>query len=219
VVAGRVEVHVDLLDDHALLALELLLVEARVQEHVGEDVDGDRRGARGALDVVGGQLLAGEGVELAADAVDLARDVARGGAPLGALEEHVLGEVRDARGGGSLEAGAGGDADDDGHARRVAHGGGEHPHAVVEGAEFEHGAHGTVDPPNGPSAGVRRRASRVSPGRAGRTGCPFKRPGLEAQQPAAGADGLYQSTPEAGCGASEASGGVPTHGTGRWFRG
>ena len=49
-----------------------------------------------ALDVVGGQLLAGEGVELAADAVDLGRDVARRGPALGALEEHVLGEVCDA---------------------------------------------------------------------------------------------------------------------------
>ena len=49
----------------------------------------------GAPDVVAGVLLAGEGVELAADRVDLAGDVARGRAPLGALEEHVLGEVRD----------------------------------------------------------------------------------------------------------------------------
>ena len=175
VVAGRVEVHVDLLDDHALLALELLLVEARVQEHVGEDVDRDRRRPRGALDVVGGQLLAREGVELAADAVDLAGDVARGGAPLGALEEHVLGEVRDARRLGPLEAGAGGDADDDGHARRVAHGRGEHPHAVVEGAEFEHGRHGTA-------------ASTERAERGGRV------------------------APVPGCGASEASGGVPMHG-------
>ena len=40
-VARRVEVHVHLLDDHALLALDLLRVEARVAEHVDEDVERD----------------------------------------------------------------------------------------------------------------------------------------------------------------------------------
>ena len=75
-VARRVEVHVHLLDDDALLALDLLGVEARVADHVDEHVERDVAGAGGALDVVARVLLAGEGVELAADPVDLGRDVA-----------------------------------------------------------------------------------------------------------------------------------------------
>ena len=39
VVAWRVVVHVHLLDDHALLALDLLRLELRVAEHVDEDVE------------------------------------------------------------------------------------------------------------------------------------------------------------------------------------
>ena len=95
-VARRVEVHVHLLDDDALLALDLLGVEPRVADHVDEHVERDVAGAGGALDVVARVLLAGEGVELAADPVDLGRDVTRGRPPLGALEEHVLREVGDA---------------------------------------------------------------------------------------------------------------------------
>ena len=95
-VPRRVEVHVHLLDDDALLAVDLLGVEPRVADHVDEHVERDVAGGRGALDVVARVLLAGERVELAADAVDLGRDVARGRAALGALEEHVLGEMGDA---------------------------------------------------------------------------------------------------------------------------
>ena len=47
------------------------------------------------LDVVARVLLRGEGIELAADRVDFLRDVF-GAARVGALEEHVLDEVRDA---------------------------------------------------------------------------------------------------------------------------
>ena len=67
----RVDVHVHLFDDHALLALDLLGVEERVQEHVAEHVDRDRDVLLRALDVVAGVLLAGERVELGADAIDL----------------------------------------------------------------------------------------------------------------------------------------------------
>ena len=48
-----------------------------------------------AADEVARVLLAGEGVELAADPVDSRGQVARARPALGALEEHVLGEVRD----------------------------------------------------------------------------------------------------------------------------
>src|SRR5215211_1978026 len=49
----------------------------------------------GALDVVARVLLARERVELRADAVELEPDLLGCRPPLGALEEHVLGEVRD----------------------------------------------------------------------------------------------------------------------------
>ncbi len=106
VVARRVVVHVHLLDDHALLALDLLGVELRVAEHVDEDVERSVPVLGGALDVVARVLLAGEGVELAPDGVDLARDVARRRTVRRPLEEHVLGEVRDAVGVLRLVAGA-----------------------------------------------------------------------------------------------------------------
>ena len=92
----RVEVHVHLLEDHALLLRDLVLVEARVEEHVGEHVERDIPGLRAAAHVVAGELLAGERVELTPDRVDLGRDRARGRPPLRPLEEHVLGEVGDA---------------------------------------------------------------------------------------------------------------------------
>ena len=92
----RVEVHVHLLDDHALLALDLVRIEAGVEEHVREHVERLRRLLAGALDVVARVLLAREGVEVGAHRVDLEADVARRRTPLGALEEEVLGEVRDA---------------------------------------------------------------------------------------------------------------------------
>src|SRR5512132_314549 len=92
VVPRRVEVHVHLLDDDALLALDLLRIELRVLQHVDQDVEGVLSVLGGALDVVARVLLAREGVELGADAVELEPDLLRGRAPLGALEEHVLGE-------------------------------------------------------------------------------------------------------------------------------
>ena len=92
----RVQVDVHLLEDHALFLLDLGRVETRVTEHVDEHVQRDVSCLRRALDVVAGDLLAGEGVELATDRVDLRRDRARRRAALGPLEEHVLGEVRDA---------------------------------------------------------------------------------------------------------------------------
>ena len=127
VVARSVEVHVHLLDDHALLAVDLLRVELRVPEHVDEDVERDRPVLAGAADVVARVLLAGEGVELAADAVDLVADVARGRAALRALEEHVLGEVGDAARVRSLVARAGGEHDEAGDRLGVTHRRGQQP--------------------------------------------------------------------------------------------
>ena len=130
VVSRRVVVHVHLFDDDALLALDLLGVEPRVAEHVDEDVERHVAVLGGALDVVAGVLLAGEGVELAADGVDLSGDLARCRAPLGALEEHVLGEVGDPVRVLGLVAGARREHDEAGHRLGLRHRGGDHPEPV-----------------------------------------------------------------------------------------
>ena len=159
----RVGVHVHLLDDHALLALDLVGVEARVAEHVDEDVERDIPGLRSALDVVPGELLARERVELAADRVDLRRDDARRRPPLGALEEHVLGEVRDAALVAALVPRTGGEHHEARHRLCVRHGGGEHARAVREGRAIE-GRHGVMlagpggPAPTTPSSSSRSRA-------------------------------------------------------------
>jgi hypothetical protein len=127
-----VEVDVHLLEDHALLLLDLLLVEARVQEHVREYVERDVARLGAAADVVPRQLLAGEGVELAADRVDLRRDGARRRAPLRALEEHVLGEVRDPLLVGGFVARAGGEHHEARHGPDLREGCRDHAHAVPE---------------------------------------------------------------------------------------
>ena len=129
-VARRIRVHVDLFDDHALLALELFGIELRVEKHVGQDVERSRCVGGRALDVVRGHLLARKSVELATDAVDLGRDVACRWAALRTLKQHVLGEVGDACRRGLLAARAGGDGDDDGDAGGVAHRGAEDAGAV-----------------------------------------------------------------------------------------
>ena len=108
-----------------------------VAEHVDEHVE--RRVARlgGAADVVARVLLAGEGVELAADRVDLAGDVARRRPPLGPLEEHVLGEVRDPVRLRRLVARAGREHDEAGDRLRVRHRRGQHPQAVRKRVALE----------------------------------------------------------------------------------
>ena len=136
-VARRVEVHVHLLDDDALLAVDLLGLELRVAQHVGEHVERDPAVLGRASDVVAGVLLAGERVELAADPVDLDADVARGRAPFGSLEEHVLGEVRDAVRLGRFVARAGCEEDEARRRRDLRHRGGQQAKSVVEGRPFE----------------------------------------------------------------------------------
>ena len=137
------------------------------EQHVGQHVDGDARRVGRALDVVGRQLLAGEGVELAADAVDLGRDVARRGAALGALEEHVLGEVGDAGRRRLLVAGARGEADEDGDGRRAVHAGRQDAHAVGERRGLEHrprvAVRDTGPDPRGPFRRIAVQTRRTPP--------------------------------------------------------
>ena len=96
----------DLLQDHLALALELVLGVARDLQDVGQDVEREADVGLERAREVGGGLQAGGGIELAADRLDLLGDVA-GAAPLGALEGHVLEQMRDAVLGLALVARAG----------------------------------------------------------------------------------------------------------------
>ena len=133
-----VEIDVHLLEDHALLLLDLGRVEAGVEEHVGEDVECDVPGSCAALHVVAGDFLTGESVELAADRVDLRRDRARRRAALRALEEHVLGEVRDPLGLGGLVARTGREHDEAGDRSHLRHRCGNDADAIAERHLLEH---------------------------------------------------------------------------------
>ena len=82
---------------------------------------------------IGGGLQAGGGVELAADRLDLLGDVA-GAAPLGALERHVLEQVRDAVLVLPLVARAGRHPDAERHGLDVRHVVGDHAQAVRQHA-------------------------------------------------------------------------------------
>src|SRR2546426_450057 len=73
-------------------ALELVGVEERVQEDVGQEIDGERQVLVEDLDVEAGVLLGGEGVHLAADRVHRAGD-RLGAARGGPLEYEVLDQV------------------------------------------------------------------------------------------------------------------------------
>ena len=72
------------------------------------------------LDVVAHQLLRREGVQASADGIDGAGDIFSGPAG-GALEEHVLDEMRDAVLFMGFAAGAGADPDADGDRTHVGH--------------------------------------------------------------------------------------------------
>ena len=72
---GLVVGAVDLLDDHAALAVELLGVQARAPDEVAEQVDRLRGGLRADRDVEGDQVVAGVGVQHAAESLGRLVDV------------------------------------------------------------------------------------------------------------------------------------------------
>ena len=92
---GRVEAPLDLLAHHFDLAPQLLGIERGGSDRVGEHVHALREELAGDHHVVDGLVEAGPGVDLAAGLLDVARDLSRP-APRGALEEHVLVQVRQA---------------------------------------------------------------------------------------------------------------------------
>ena len=130
-VVGRVLDHLDLFEDDLLLALDFIGDEGRTQDDVGEQIDGKRQVLVEHLDVVAGVFLRGEGVELPADRIDRLRDVL-GGALLGAFEEHVLDEMRDAAALVALVPRAPHQPDTDRHRTHMRHRLGDETEPVIE---------------------------------------------------------------------------------------
>ena len=89
---GSVIVGIDFLEDHILLACNLVQWESAVEQDIGEKLETTFQmlGERGGVDA--GLFLRGEGVELATHAVDAVLDVV-GAAVFGAFEEGVLDEM------------------------------------------------------------------------------------------------------------------------------
>ena len=94
-VVGRVGDGADLLNDDVLLAQQLVAVEGRLGQDVGEHIERQRHVGLEHARVIGGVLGAGRRVEIAADGLDLLGDLPRG-APARALERHVFEKMRDA---------------------------------------------------------------------------------------------------------------------------
>ena len=97
-----------------------------------EDVDRERQVLVEHLDVVARVFLGGERVELAADRVDRLRDVLGRCGVAGALEEHVLDEVRDAAALGRFVARPARQPDADADRADLRHPLGENAEAVIE---------------------------------------------------------------------------------------
>ena len=140
-VVGRVVDLGDLLHDDLALALELFGGHHRVLQDIGQDVDGERHVLLEHTGDEGGLLARGIGVEVAADRFDLLDDGERA-APLGALERHVLQEMRDAVELAPLDARASVDPDADRRGLETRHVDGGDPQAVFEccDAGFGHAA-------------------------------------------------------------------------------
>ena len=97
----RIQAPLDLLAYHLDLAAQLVRVERRRSDRVGEDVHALREELTGDHHVIDGLIEAGPRIDLAPAALDAARDLA-GAAPGGPFEQHVLVQVGQARFAGQL---------------------------------------------------------------------------------------------------------------------
>ena len=125
-IVRRVLDHLDFFEDDALLRVDLRRRERRTHHHVAQQVDRERHVLVEHLDVVARVFLGRERVELAANRVDRLRDDLRR-ARVGALEQHVLDEVRDAALGIRLVARAAREPHADRHRSHVRHRFGDQP--------------------------------------------------------------------------------------------
>ncbi len=135
-VVGRVLRLPDLLQDDRALAAELAVVQRRVLQDVGDDVDRERHVLLQHLGVVGRVLARGIGVQMAADRLDLLGDRPGVAAPR-ALEHHVLEEVGHAVDRRRFVAAAGLDPDADRSRLDRIHRVGRDPQAVRQGRDAD----------------------------------------------------------------------------------
>ena len=157
-------VHLDLFEDDALLACDVFAGKGGMKDEVGEDVERGLSLLFKHLDVEADIFLAGEGIQVAAHAVDLAGDLL-GGAGGGALEDHVLDKVGDAVALGRLIPRSTGNPDTHGKAVHVRHPLGKDEHAV--------GQNGTADIAGGRAYGSAFRAERFNRGSHSGHGTPW----------------------------------------------
>ena len=127
----------DFLQNDLALALYLGGIENRIEKNIGEHLGRHLEVLAEHLGVVAGVLLAGEGVEHAADRVESLGDL-RGGALLGALEQQMLDEMRGAVFGRLLVARAVLDPDANRRGNDLRHRLGENAHAVSDNALLNH---------------------------------------------------------------------------------
>jgi hypothetical protein len=130
-VVRRVDGLADLLQHHGPFAHQLLRVELRVLQDVGDQVEGERGILGQNLGIESRGLAPGIGVEVAADRLDLLGDVARA-TPRRALEGHVLEQMRHAVDLGRLVARADPDPGAQGDRLDRLEPVGRHGHAAVE---------------------------------------------------------------------------------------
>src|SRR5215471_11488791 len=99
-------VHLDLFENDAPFADDVLGIKYRAKHQVAEDIERNRQMLIQDLDVETDAFLGGKSVHIPTDGVDLAGDLL-GGATLGAFEDHMLDEMGDAIPLGVLITGAG----------------------------------------------------------------------------------------------------------------
>ena len=93
-VVRRIQRLADLLQDHAALDLDLIVLEQRVQHDVGNHVQRQQDVVLQHAGVVGGHLARGVGVDVAAHILDRLGNLQRAASPR-ALERHVFEEMGD----------------------------------------------------------------------------------------------------------------------------
>ena len=140
--AGVVVVPLELLLDDGALAVDLLLGEGGMEEHVGGYVDCSFEAVERDDVPVAGVFLARVGIEGAARALDLLGDHVGAGAALGSLEDHVLKEVGDAVQALGLGAGASANEEVDGGGLGGGDGGGDDTEPVGERGCLPGNGHG-----------------------------------------------------------------------------
>ncbi len=159
---GRlVSVHGPFLEDDVALPVDVGRVQTRMQQHVHEDVEEHGQVGRGGAGVKAGMFLVGEGVEVAADALDGLGD-GGGGPPTRALEHQVLDEVGDAPQPGGLVSAADPHPQANGDGRHVGHLGRDDMASIGKRGVVVHGwLRGFRPWPwKGPSGGRRSMATR-----------------------------------------------------------